>query len=76
MLSSVLKSKRAIDLNMAIMRVFVKMREMMASSKEFSEKLKIIELKLAGHDEQFKLVFDAIKHLLAEDEKPKRKIGF
>jgi len=76
MLSSVLKSKRAIDVNITIMQAFVKMREMMATSKEFSEKLKIIESKLVGHDEQFKFVFDAIRPLLAEEDNPKRKIGF
>ena len=76
MLSSVLNSKRAIDVNIAIMRAFVKMREILATNKEFSEKLKIIEEQLAEHDEQFKMVFEAIKQLLKEDEKPKQKIGF
>ena len=76
MLSSVLKSKRAIDVNIAIMRAFVKMREILATNKEFSEKLKTIEGQLAGHDDQFLLVFEAIKQLLKEDDKPKRKIGF
>jgi len=76
MLSSVLKSKRAIAVNIAIMRAFVKMRELLKANKEFSGKLKIIETHLAEHDEQIRLVFDAIRQLLAEDEKPKRKIGF
>ena len=55
MLSSVLKSKRAIDVNIAIMRTFVKMREILLANKEFSEKLKIIEAHLAEHDEQFRI---------------------
>ena len=76
MLSSVLKSKRAIAVNIAIMRAFVKMRELLTANKKFSEKLKIIEAHLSEHDEQISLVFDAIKQLLAEEEKPKRKIGF
>ena len=76
MLSSVLNSKRAIDVNIAIMRTFVKMREMLATNKEFSEKLKIIEDQLAEHDEQFQVVFEVIKQLLTEEEKPKQKIGF
>ena len=76
MLSSVLHSKQAIEVNIAIMRAFMKMREFLANNKEFSKKLKIIESKLAEHDEQFKSVFDAIRQLLTEDEKPKRKIGF
>jgi hypothetical protein len=76
MLSSVLNSKRAIDVNIAIMRAFVKMREMLATNKEFSGKLKIIEDQLAEHDEQFQVVFEVIKQLLTEEEKPKQKIGF
>jgi hypothetical protein len=76
MLSTVLNSKRAIQVNIAIMRVFVKMREILLTNKEFSEKLKIIETQLANHDEQFKLVFEAIKQLLRDDEKPKKRIGF
>jgi hypothetical protein len=76
MLSTVLHSKRAIEVNIAIMRAFVKMREVMAANKEFSEKLKIIEAQLAEHDVQFKVVFEAIKQLLKDEKNPKRKIGF
>ena len=76
MLSSVLNSKRAIDVNIAIMRTFVKMRQILATNKEFSEKLKIIEDQLAEHDKQFQIVFEAIKQLLKDDEKPKQRIGF
>jgi phage regulator Rha-like protein len=76
MLSTVLNSKRAIQVNIAIMRAFVKMREILVTNKEFSEKLKIMEEQLAEHDEQFRVVFEAIKQLLKEDEKPKKKIGF
>ena len=76
MLSSVLHSKRAIDVNIAIMRIFVKMREILATKKEFAEKLKSIEEQLSEHDEQFHMVFEAIKQSLTEDEKPKKKIGF
>jgi phage regulator Rha-like protein len=76
MLSSVLNSKRAINVNIAIMRAFVKMRQTLASNREFSEKLKKIEEHLGAHVEQFRIVFEAIKQLLQEDEKPKRKIGF
>ena len=76
MLSSVLNSKRAITVNIAIMRVFVKMREIMATNKEFSEKLNRIEEHLAEHDKQFQVVFEAIKQLLTEEEKHQKKIGF
>ena len=76
MLSSVLKNNRAIDVNIAIMRAFVKMREIMVTDKEFAKKLNRIEEHLAEHDEQFRVVFDAIKQLLTEEEKPQKKIGF
>jgi len=76
MLSSVLNSKRAIDVNIAIMRAFVKMRKLISANKEFSEKLKIIEAQLAEHDEQFRMVFEAIRQLLIEEKKPKKRIGF
>jgi phage regulator Rha-like protein len=76
MLSSVLNSKRAIEVNIAIMRAFVKMREFLATDKEFAEKLKRIEEDLAEHDDQFRMVFEAIKQLIKEDEKPKKRIGF
>jgi len=76
MLSSVLKSHRAIEVNIAIMRAFVKMREIMTTGKEFSKKLERIEAQLAEHDEQIRIVFQAIKELLIADDQPKRKIGF
>jgi phage regulator Rha-like protein len=76
MLSSVLNSKRAIDVNIAIMRTFVKMRGILANNKEFAGKLKKMEEQLAEHEEQFLVVFEAIKQMLKEEEKPKRKIGF
>jgi phage regulator Rha-like protein len=76
MLSSVLNSKRAIDVNIAIMRTFVKMRGILVNNKEFAGKLKKMEEQLAEHEEQFLVVFEAIKQMLKEEEKPKRKIGF
>ena len=76
MLSSVLKNNRAIDVNIAIMRAFVKMREIMVTDKEFAKKLNRFEEHLAEHDEQFKIVFEAIKQLLTEEEKPQKRIGF
>ena len=76
MLSSVLKSEKAIVVNIAIMRAFVKMRHLLGANKEFSEKLKICKAHLAKHDEQFKVVFEAIKQLITEEEKLKKRIGF
>ena len=76
MLSSVLKSNRAIDVNIAIMRAFVQMRELLTSNKKLAEKLKKLEDHLTEHDEQFRIVFETIKQLLTVEEKPKRNIGF
>jgi hypothetical protein len=73
MLSSVLKSKRAIAVNIEIMRAFVKLREMVASHKELAKKLQELEKK---YDAQFKVVFDAIHALLEPPKKPRRRIGF
>ena len=73
MLSSVLRSERAIEVNIAIMRAFVQLREMLASNVELSRKLKQMEKK---YDEQFKIVFEAIRQLMTPPEKPRKKIGF
>ena len=71
MLSSVLNSERAIEVNIEIMRAFVRLREMLSSHKDLERKLIALEKK---YDEQFKVVFDAIRALMKETEKPKRKI--
>lgn len=73
MLSSVLKSERAIEVNITIMRAFVQMRQMLATHVDLKRKIEDMEAK---YDEQFKLVFEAIRQLLIEEEKPKTKIGF
>ncbi len=74
MLSSVLNSDRAIDLNIAIMRAFVKMRELFASNADLARKLEELESK---YDEQFRIVFDAIRQLMTPPPAtPRRKIGF
>ena len=73
MLSSVLNSERAIQVNIQIMRTFTKIREMLAGNKELREKIEKLERK---YDYQFKEVFQVIKELLAVEEKPKNKIGF
>jgi hypothetical protein len=76
MLSSVLKSERAIQANIAIMRVFVRLREMMAAHKELAFKLAELEERLEGHDEQIQNIFEAIRQLMTPPEPPRRKIGF
>jgi hypothetical protein len=73
MLSSVLRSKRAIQVNIEIMRAFVRLRRMLASNKELTRRLDALEKK---YDAQFKVVFDAIRELMKPPESKKRPIGF
>ena len=73
MLSSVLRSDRAADVNIAIMRTFVQLRRLMDSNRELARKIAEMEKR---YDEQFGTVFQAIQQLIAEEEEPKRKIGF
>jgi hypothetical protein len=73
MLSSVLRSPRAVQVNIAIMRTFVQLRQMLASSAELSGKLAALESK---YDKQFKVVFDAIRELMSDKKLPRREIGF
>jgi len=76
MLSSVLKSKRAVQVNIAIMRAFVKLREMLSAHTELRQKLAELERKLEGHDGQIRSLFDAIRQLMAPPHPKPRKIGF
>ena len=76
MLSSVLNSGRAVLVNIAIMRAFVKLREIMSTHKDLAHKIEVLERKYTKHDEQIQLVFDAIKKLLQPPASPKRRIGF
>ena len=76
MLSTVLRSKRAVQVNIQIMRAFVQLRNMVSSHKQLAGKLSELEQKLEGHDEQIQIIFQAIKELMTPPEKPKRKIGF
>ncbi len=73
MLSGILNSDRAIQVNIAIMRTFVQLRQWLSSHKELERKLALLENR---YDKQFKLVFDAIRQLMKEEKKPLRKIGF
>jgi hypothetical protein len=73
MLSSVLKSDRAILVNIEIMRAFVKLRQLLSTHKDLAAKLEDLEKK---YDAQFKVVFQAIRELIAPPDKPKREIGF
>lgn len=73
MLSGVLRGARAVQANIAIMRAFVRLRRMLLSNAELARKLSALEAK---YDEQFKVVFDAIRGLMAPPERPRRRIGF
>jgi hypothetical protein len=77
MLSSVLRSPRAVEVNIAIMRTFVQLRRLMDSNRDLARKIEAMERK---YDEQFAVVFEAIKQLVAEDQaikgQPQRRIGF
>jgi hypothetical protein len=69
MLSSVLRSKRAVEINIAIMRVFVHLREVLADNAALRKKLE-------EHDEKIKYIFNVLGQMLQEEEKPKKRIGF
>lgn len=73
MLSSVLNSQRAIAVNIQIMRVFVRLREFMATHKDLAQKIEELEAKFRKHDENFVVVFAAIKRLLEPPPEPKKK---
>src|SRR5262249_37293355 len=73
MLSSVLRSQRAVEVNIAIMRTFVQLRRLMDTNRDLARKIEALEKK---YDEQFAEVFAAIKELIAPPEPPRRRIGF
>jgi hypothetical protein len=77
MLSSVLRSKRAVQVNIEIMRVFTRLRQMQLSHAELAQKLEELERRLMDHDEQIQSMFEAIRQLITAPEKEgKKKIGF
>lgn len=73
MLSSVLKSQKAIEVNIQIIRTFTQLRELLSTHKDLREKIEKLEEK---YDGKIKEIFDSIKYLLLEDEKPKEPMGF
>lgn len=76
MLATVLNSEKAIQVNIAIMRAFVRLREMVSTHKELAQKLGQLERKIKSHDEDIRLIFEAIKQLMTPPETKKAKIGF
>ncbi len=73
MLSSVLRSARAVAVNIEIMRTFVRLRQMLACNAELARRLDALEKK---YDAQFRIVFDAIRQMMTPPEPPPKRIGF
>jgi len=76
MLSSVLNSERAVQVNIRIMRIFVKIREMLSAHKDLAHKLDQLEQKVSGHDVDIRQIFEAIRQLMEPPKEKRRKIGF
>ena len=76
MLSSVLNSDRAIEVNISIMRAFVRLRKLVASNASLARRLAEVEEKLGEHDEQILAIFEAIRQLMTPPERERKKIGF
>ncbi len=77
MLSSVLRSERAVLVNIAIMRAFVRIRQLVSSNLDFARRLEILEAQYSEHDENFKTVFADIRELMEPSKGPRRRrIGF
>jgi uncharacterized membrane protein len=76
MLSSVLNSERAVKVNIAIMRAFVKLRRMLETNRELARKFEQLERRVGKHDEEISAIIEAIRQLMTPPEKPRREIGF
>ena len=76
MLSSVLKSERAIQVNIKIIKTFIKLREILLTHQELKQHIEKIEQRVDGHEQYFRIVFDALKQLMEPDNLPQKKIGF
>jgi hypothetical protein len=76
MLSSVLQSERAVKINIAIMRAFVKLREMLETNRELARKFSELEQRVGKHDEEITAILEAIRQLIAPPKKARREIGF
>ncbi len=76
MLASVLKSKQALYVSIRVIEIFVKMREMLSTNKDILLQMQKVEKKLTAHDEDIRLIFEALKKLFNPPKEPRRRIGF
>jgi hypothetical protein len=76
MLSSVLKSKRAVKVNIAIMRAFVKLRQTLDANRQLARKFSELEERVGKHDDEIAAILEAIRQLMTPPERPRREIGF
>lgn len=76
MLSSVLRSERAVQVNIAIMRAFVRLRKVLETNRELAQKFAQLEARVGKHDKEISSIIEAIRQLMAPPEKPRREIGF
>jgi hypothetical protein len=76
MLSSVLNSPSAIEVNIRIIRIFTRLREVLLTNKDILLKIEQIERKIMGHDEEIQMIFTALKELLNPPQQPRKRIGF
>jgi hypothetical protein len=76
MLSSVLSSERAVKVNIAIMRAFVKLRQTLETNRVLARKFEELEQRVGEHDEEISAILEAIRQLMTPPEKPRREIGF
>ncbi len=76
MLSSVLNSEQAIAVNIQIIRLFTKMRELLLTNKDLLIEMETIRKKVSGQDEKIEMIFNYLKQFIEQKEEPRRKIGF
>ena len=76
MLSSVLRSERAVKVNIAIMRAFVRLREALETNRELAQRFSELEKRVGAHDNEIVAIIEAIRQLIAPENKPQREVGF
>jgi hypothetical protein len=76
MVANVLNSDRAVETSVFVVRAFVRLREMLASNRQLAEKVGELEQRIASHDEEIQVIFEAIRQLLSPQKSSQRQIGF